>query len=78
MTHTTLDEKIVEAVRNGKTSTTKIYEAVNGVTHRVKRGLLYDYKLIDSRLDALRIRKRLIWTGSAFRSGWALPEEPTA
>lgn len=72
-----LDDRIVEEVRAGNTSNTRLYESLNGVSN-TKRGTVINHAQLDRRLQVLRNRGRLIWTGSATRSSWAIPQEPSA
>lgn len=77
MDYSSIDEKIIEAVKNGNKNFTRIYEHMNGVSHHAK-GPVISAQVLDRRLQVLRRKGKLIWTGSAFRSGWRLPEEKTA
>lgn len=77
MQHDTLDDRIVEAINAGSSSFTSISAKLNADIP-LRDPEFIDGRLIDRRLQALRKKGRILWTGSASRSGWKPAQEPTA
>lgn len=73
MDHSALDDRIVGAIRSGKTSFTTIMAELN--YGRIPTDSAFvGSRRVDQRLQALRKKDQILWTGSAHRSGWKLPE----